>query len=238
MKKITNDRKNMIQEIKKYNNIIKENKSLEANVNKDKAIIEQLSKQIEKINKENKKKEDNDDYIISQLKEELEVLTNTNNDIPSNPTVKKKQMTKYKTSRNLQPKKKITCKDNLIERPKQTTKYKTSVNKKIFNKPKIDPKPITVPKSLLSALVSPKGYESTFKPLFTSSPTSNKQLPLSISETFDFIIPPKYINSSNYTLINSTKNTDGKIINKYTNNKTEIIFPSGVIKELYEDDSY
>ena len=238
MKKITNDRKNMIQEIKKYNNIIKENKSLEANVNKDKAIIEQLSKQIEKINKENKKKEDNDDYIISQLKEELEVLTNTNNDIPSNPTVKKKQMTKYKTSRNLQPKKKITCKDNLIERPKQITKYKTSVNKKIFNKPKIDPKPITVPKSLLSALVSPKGYKSTFKPLFTSSPTSNKQLPLSISETFDFIIPPKYINSSNYTLINSTKNTDGKIINKYTNNKTEIIFPSGVIKELYEDDSY
>ena len=56
MKKITNDRKNMIQEIKKYNNIIKENKSLEANVNKDKAIIEQLSKQIEKINKENRKK--------------------------------------------------------------------------------------------------------------------------------------------------------------------------------------
>ena len=147
-------------------------------------------------------------------------------------------MTKYKTSRNLQPKKKITCKDNLIERPKQITKYKTSVNKKIFNKPKIDPKPITVPKSLLSALVSPKGYKSTFKPLFTSSPTSNKQLPLSISETFDFIIPPKYINSSNSTLINSTKNTDGKIINKYTNNKTEIIFPSGVIKELYEDDSY
>ena len=39
-------------------------------------------------------------------------------------------------------------------------------------------------------------------------------------------------------IINSTKNTDGKIINKYTNNKTEIIFPSGVIKELYEDDSY
>ena len=55
MKKITNDRKNMIQEIKKYNNIIKENKSLEANVNKDKAIIEQLSKQIEKIFKEKRR---------------------------------------------------------------------------------------------------------------------------------------------------------------------------------------
>ena len=75
---------------------------------------------------------DNDDYIISQLKEELEVLTNTNNDIPSNPTVKKKQMTKYKTSRNLQPKKKITCKDNLIERPKQITKYK-SIRKYLIN---------------------------------------------------------------------------------------------------------
>ena len=168
----------------------------------------------------------------------LKVLTNTKKDIPINPKVNKKQITKYKTSRDLRTKKNITCKDNAIKPSKQITKSKTSVNKKVFNKPKIDPKPITVPKSLLTALVSPKGYKSTFKPTSSSSPSQNQKSPLSLSETYDFIIPSKYLNSSNYTLINSTKNTDCKTINKYTNNKTEIIFPSGVIKELYEDGNY
>ena len=234
MKRIDNNRKDMIQDIKRYNNMIKENKSLEVNFNKDKAIIEELSKQIEKMNKENKEKEDSNNCIINELKETLQVLTNSKKDISISPKVNKKQITKYKTSRDLIPKKNITSKDNGIKPQKQITKSKTSVNKKVFNKPKIDPKPITVPKSL-TALVSPKGYKSTFKP---TSPSQNKKSPPSFSETFDFIIPSKYLNSSNYTLINSTKNTDCKTINKYTNNKTEIIFPSGVIKELYEDGNY
>ena len=52
-------------------------------------------------------------------------------------------------------------------------------------------------------------------------------------EDYDFSIPKQYLNKE-YKLIKSLK-TDDKIINLYTNDKKEIIFKSGVKKEIYED---
>ena len=46
-------------------------------------------------------------------------------------------------------------------------------------------------------------------------------------------IPQKYL-SSNYKLL-KTLNSEGKIINIYSNNKLEVIFKSGVKKEIFED---
>ena len=53
-------------------------------------------------------------------------------------------------------------------------------------------------------------------------------------EGYDFIIPDKYKLINNGKIINSLS-TDGKIINIYENNKKEIIFQSGVRKEIYSD---
>jgi hypothetical protein len=50
---------------------------------------------------------------------------------------------------------------------------------------------------------------------------------------YDFIIPDKYLNN-NYSYLNTIE-SDGKKINYYTNNKKEILFKSGVKKEIYED---
>ena len=54
-----------------------------------------------------------------------------------------------------------------------------------------------------------------------------------ISEEYNFTIPKKYLNT-NYKLIKSLK-TEDKIINLYTYDKKEIIFKSGVRKEIYQD---
>ena len=50
---------------------------------------------------------------------------------------------------------------------------------------------------------------------------------------YDFIIPEKY-SEDNYTLIQKEKFEDKEIC-LYTKNKKEIIFPSGLKKEIFED---
>ena len=50
---------------------------------------------------------------------------------------------------------------------------------------------------------------------------------------YDFIIPNKY-SPENYSLIKTEKYEDKKLC-LYTNNKREIIFPSGIKKEIYDD---
>ena len=53
-------------------------------------------------------------------------------------------------------------------------------------------------------------------------------------EGYDFIIPEKYRNKKNGKIINSI-NSEGKTINIYEDNKKEIIFKSGVRKEVFSD---
>ena len=57
-------------------------------------------------------------------------------------------------------------------------------------------------------------------------------------DNYDFIIPKKYLNQSKYTLISTIEQNNGQLINIYTNNKKEIIFKSGVKKEIYDNDGY
>ena len=54
------------------------------------------------------------------------------------------------------------------------------------------------------------------------------------TEGYDFVIPEKYKYKNNEKIINTIK-SDGKIINIYDNNKKEIIFNSGVRKEVFSD---
>ena len=53
-------------------------------------------------------------------------------------------------------------------------------------------------------------------------------------EGYDFVIPEKYKSKNDGKIINSIK-SDGKIINIYNDNKKEIIFQSGVRKEVFSD---
>ena len=53
-------------------------------------------------------------------------------------------------------------------------------------------------------------------------------------DNYDLIFPDKY-HKQKYKLINSAKTEDGKKINFYDKNKKEIIFKSGVKKEIYFD---
>ena len=55
-----------------------------------------------------------------------------------------------------------------------------------------------------------------------------------IEENYDLIFPDKY-HKEKYKLINIAKTEDGKKINFYDKNKKEIIFQSGVRKEIYYD---
>ena len=52
---------------------------------------------------------------------------------------------------------------------------------------------------------------------------------------YGFIIPEKYKNSSTYKLLKEVKSENGKIINIFTKNKKEIVFKSGVRKEVFDD---
>ena len=54
-------------------------------------------------------------------------------------------------------------------------------------------------------------------------------------DIYDFVIPKKYLNPKKYVLTSSIEQINGQVINLYTNNKKEIIFKSGVKKEIYDD---
>lgn len=54
------------------------------------------------------------------------------------------------------------------------------------------------------------------------------------NDKYGLVFPDKY-HKVNYTLLNSQTNIDGKIVNYYDNGKKEIIFQSGVKKEVYDD---
>lgn len=54
------------------------------------------------------------------------------------------------------------------------------------------------------------------------------------NDKYGLVFPDKY-HKVNYTLLNSQTNIDGKIVNYYDNGKKEIIFKSGVKKEVYDD---
>jgi hypothetical protein len=54
-------------------------------------------------------------------------------------------------------------------------------------------------------------------------------------DTYDFIFPEKYHNKNDKSIIIKTTSKDGKTINLYSNNKREVIFQSGVRKEIFPD---
>ena len=78
-----------------------------------------------------------------------------------------------------------------------------------------------------------KNFKSNSMLVLLEKTNKQKNNQYSIEDTYDFKIPKKYLDTK-YKLLN-TLTSDGKIINLYTNNKREIIFKSGIKKEIFED---
>ena len=77
--------------------------------------------------------------------------------------------------------------------------------------------------------ISKKNKNNTQNLFYNVSKINN----FNMNNKCDFIIPKKYLNKE-YKLINSIA-SDDKLINVYTNDKKEILFKSGVKKEIYGD---
>ena len=173
-------------------------------------------------------------------KEKTNKKTNTNNDLSNNNKINKKVPQKQKKNndifssksknnlmnKNIKLKKNQTDNGSNLNNSTNTTKKMKPFNNKMINQESIS-RNLSLKNNnnmkLTDNLINMKGYI-----YLKNKNTDNK-----ISEEYDFSIPKKYLNKE-YKLIKSLK-TDDKIINLYTNDKKEIIFKSGVRKEIYQD---
>ena len=168
-----------------------------------------------KINNQNLNKKSSEDIKSNNNKRNF--LKNNQNSTNNVSKINQKRITyKTKTETKFCNKGKNNGKLNTNINEQFNPNKSTNINKK-NNKPV---KNITI-SSLSSKNISIKRNSNKN----TQNTTKN--------ESYDFIIPKKYT-EGNYKLLKSLT-SDGKIINLYTNNKREIIFESGIRKEIFDD---
>jgi centromere protein J len=202
---------------------------------KDKEEIESLKAQIAKITEDSKFKENTNKLLIERLRRQLEEANN-------------KITTLNKTIDNLKAnliinKKKVNVSNSAVRlsRTKSETKSqtqgikKTSSVKELTNKPK-ESKPIQQAKNL-SNEVELQFYKTEVPKLKTINITDEIQGDLN-SSTFDLVFLEKYHpkpNSLANKVAKTDKTNDGKLIKVYEDGRREIIFSSGVRKEIHLD---
>ena len=163
---------------------------------------------------------------------------NTNIIFNNNNKITKRIVSKQNTAKNNNDIIISKSKTNLLNKNPKNKKKEIDIlnnsindnnNKKIMQ---LDNKAITTYN--ISRNINTKNNE---KINISESNLSNKKNNLSLKnnkvDEYDFIVPEKYLNKE-YKLV-KTLQTDDKIINLYTNEKKEIIFKSGVRKEIYQD---
>ena len=74
--------------------------------------------------------------------------------------------------------------------------------------------------------------------LFSSNHETKLKSIFDEDNNFDFIIPEKYLDNSKYKLLETQEEENGQIIKIYSNNKKEVIFKSGVKKEIFDNGNY
>ena len=91
------------------------------------------------------------------------------------------------------------------------------------------------PKKNKTIILTTNNINNNFDNNFNKNENSNSSSPSFKSplEEFDFKIPKKYINN-NYALLKTTT-VNGKIVRIFNNDKKEVIFQSGVRKEIFKD---
>ena len=263
--KLQNEKKINANEVKMINTLKNNNQLLIQKEKKNKEIIDELKSQISKLQIDIKKKDKNDKtqidkqkVLIDKLKQieaqqqhndkSLETATtvttggvvasstrgksvNTNNGVngvntnnTANTSNNNNKFPKSKTEHTFQDKK------NTNEPPSSSSKKQTS--------PQQQQHPHSQQPSKKSKTTKPKQQQQPPLSSLTPSPSHyiNQNFPpFDPQETYDFILSPKYADNTQYTLIKTASTTDGKTINLYTNNKREVIFQSGVRKEIFND---
>lgn len=239
-KKYEKEKKNLLQEMKGYNSIKIQNQNMILTAKRDKEQIEKLKNEINKIQKESKKKEITNKLMIDKLKKQIEEIKREPiieqkevKKIKGRSTSQYQSISKSKTSLQFSQKNLSTKQVNNI---KQYNKSRTSLNP-FPNKQKSKAKYNSSRRNQLKETIKEvpmiqkkqvkKDYHvEMIKDLITKSKLKN--------DNYDFIIPEQYYNTE-YTLIKSAQTTEGKQIKLFTNNKREVLFPSGVKKEIFND---
>ena len=132
---------------------------------------------------------------------------------------------------NIQYKKKLPPKEPQKNGLLKTQMNSSDINIKGKNAPKIKAKPVRGTSNNLP--LSSKNTNNNKNNNITDIPSQNNH-DMS-TETYDFVLPEQYSNPDNFSLIKTVTTSEGKVINLYTNNKREVIFPSGVRKEIFND---
>ena len=169
------------------------------------------------INNNNKNKIEN----IQKKKIKNNIINETKNIISKSFGNKKKSKDKIKKTNEIYGNKKIH-KFNTVTRINRLNKNLDNTNTQLNAKINNSTSSTTISKTLN------KSYKSSLNKINTKIKTSKEE-----KTNDEFGIPKKYLNTD-YILL-KTLNSDGKIVNIYSNNKLEVIFKSGVKKEIFED---
>ena len=191
---------------------------------------------------------ENDD--ITMTKKELTSPERFFSDLNNNKIYKIKKENKINQQKNLNKKiinnetKNITSKtfgnnkkkseEKIKKFDKKIKKYNTVTRIRGLKKNKENKTNIKINNSNSSSTIYKtlnKSYKSSTNKIQQKIKSYNTEKNNNIDN--EFTIPKKYLNKN--CKIIKTLNSEGKIINIYSNNKLEVIFKSGVKKEIFED---
>ena len=225
--KLTIDKlKKQIEELKLKNETLNNN-NITDNINENK------NKNINNINNNNNNNNNNDNNNNKNL--ENNIYNSSNSNILNNVECESPQIKQSRNGQNI-PKQSSYQKKQL--KNVSIGNGKENQNKLPFPKT-TSPKNQISPKSKNEKSIK-KSYQKPEKEKIeikskTLQPSSKEKYLMSLDDnTYDFTFPEKY-HKNDKSIIIKTSSNEGKTINLYSNNKREVIFKSGVRKEIFPD---
>lgn len=227
MKEFENWKEDEVRKIQKEKKTLEKNTKSSSNLNsvpsnkKDKEEIETLKGIIVKIQDDQKIKDQTNKLMIERLKKQLEEanskISEFNKLVPSNAILTKPS----NTNLNINPREGVQTLSSIRSAKKliENDSKRTPESNKVSNNQKLEK---NKSKGKLSL---PNNY--TFRSTNEEIPDNNADL------NYDLVFPEKYNTQSK--LIKQEKTSDGKLIKIYENDKKEVVFSSGVRKEIHPD---
>ena len=224
-KKLAKERKQLTQDQRTFNEIRNKNQASQMGSKKDKELIEQLKSQLAKCQEDAKIKDNSNKHLIEKYKKQLE---DANNKIIELNTL----LTKLNTAMA------ITNNQNV-----SLINQKHSISKMNQELPSFQPPEIQTNINDFGQPMNQLNKTPNFVNISNSTKSKNlllnkfpttKEEEEDEDENFDLVFPDKY-HKNEYILLKTENGNDGKIIKYYNNDKKEIIFKSGVRKEVFGD---
>ena len=227
-KKLAKERNQLTKDQKTFNDIRNKNYANITTSKKDKELIEQLKAQLAKVQEESKTKDSTNKHIIERYRKQLDDANNKILELNS-------LLTKLNTALAYSNQNKVpsTSPQQHIQQTKSNPQIKPVSNISTPNDQEIyHPVNNIVQKSSPSP-ISKKNYQTpTNNNIVNKFPGTKEED--DDDESYDLVFPDKY-HKTEYTLLHTESGNDGKVIKYYDNDKKEIIFKSGVRKEIFSD---